>query len=103
MQRANGDWFALERGPGFRMPVFSSNAEARRAHAFNPEMLVFKPTPLDERALSDLHTADGNGGVSFWLVKEGFANMKHGIVLQYAELASLVRGDSRPDRAVETK
>src|SRR6266849_5545324 len=50
MQRANGDWFALEEREKFRVPVFSSNSEAMQARAFNVEMLVFKPVLLDARA-----------------------------------------------------
>ena len=54
MQRANGDWFALDQRDGLRVPVFSSNREAMQARAFNAEMLVFKPVLIDEGALADL-------------------------------------------------
>jgi len=76
MQRANGDWFALEQREGFRVPVFSSNREAMQARAFNAELLVFKQRPTH-----------------FWLVKDACVNMKRGVALAHSELAGLIRGE----------
>ena len=59
MQRANGDWFALEEKLSFRVPLFSSHSEAMRVRAFNVEMLVFKPALIDERALKDMVQIEG--------------------------------------------
>ena len=95
MQRANGDWFALEHREGFRVPVFSSTSEAMQARAFNVEMLVFKPVPLDERALSDFASVDGQGPTHFWLVDHESLNMKRGVALQPSELAGLVNGKNK--------
>ena len=92
MQRANGDWFALGYREGFRVPVFSSNSEAMKARAFNVEMLVFKPVPVDERALKDLAPVDGQRPTQFWLVGNESLNMKRGVVLEHSELAGLVNG-----------
>jgi len=92
MQRANGDWFAEQRREGLRMPVFSSNTEAMQARAFNVEMLVFRPVVLDEQALKELVSEEGDNGASFWLVKNGSTNMKRGEFLNFAELARAVRG-----------
>ena len=94
MQRANGDWFALEQREGFRVPVFSSNREAMQARAFNVEMLVFKPVLVDERALEDLAPTAGQRPAHFWLVKDECVNMKRGVALQHSELAGLVRGEA---------
>jgi hypothetical protein len=94
MQRANGDWFALDQREGFRVPVFSSNREAMQARAFNVDMLVFKPVLVDERALEDLAPTDGQRPAHFWLVKDECVNMKRGVPLQHSELAGLVRGES---------
>ena len=94
MQRANGDWFALEQREGFRVPIFSSNREAMQARAYNVELLVFKPVPLDERALNDLAPAEGQRPAHFWLVKDACVNMKTGVALQHSELAGLVRGET---------
>ena len=95
LQRANGDWFALEDRESFRVPVFSSNSQAVQARAFNVEMLVFKPVPVDERALRDLAPADGQRPTHFWLVANESLNMKRGVALQHSELAGLVNGEKK--------
>ena len=92
MQRANGDWFALEDRESFRVPVFSSNREAMQARAYNVEMLVFKPVLLDERALKDLAPADGQRHAYFWLVRVASTNMKRGVAMKHVELARMIRG-----------
>jgi hypothetical protein len=89
MQRANGDWFALEDHKSFRVPVFSSSSDAMHARAFNPEMLLFKPVLLDERALKDLAAEENGDAAHFWLVDDFQANLKRGRRLQYGQLAAL--------------
>ena len=91
MQRANGDWFALNKPEGLRLPIFSSNREAMQARAFNVEMLVFKPVLVDERALKDLAPANGQQPSHFWLVNDACVNMKRGVALEHSELAVLIR------------
>ena len=95
MQRANGDWFAMDQSEGFRVPIFSSNREAMQARAFNVEMLVFKPVPVDERALLDLAPVAGQRPAHFWLVKDACVNMKRGVALKHSELAGLIRGEAQ--------
>jgi hypothetical protein len=91
MQRANGDWFALEQRDGLRVPIFSSNRAAIQARAFNAEMLVFKSVLIDEAALQDLLPVNGQPPAHFWLVNDESVNLKRGVALQYSELAGLVR------------
>jgi len=91
MQRANGDWFALDQREGFRVPIFSSNREAMQARAFNAEMLVFKPVLVDERALTAMESVDGQRPSHFWLVNDACVNMKRGVALEHADLAVLIR------------
>lgn len=91
MRRANGDWFALDERGGLRVPVFRSGAEAMAARTLNMGMLLFKPAALDGRALGELTSADGAGAVSFWLVDDPSAKLKHGRPVEHAELARLVR------------
>ena len=93
MQRANGDWFALNQGEGFRVPIFSSNREAMQARAFNVEMLVFKPVLVDESALRDLVPVDSQAPSHFWLVNDACVNMKRGVALEHSELAVLIRDE----------
>ena len=92
MQRANGDWFALNQPEGLRLPMFSSNREAMQARAFNVEMLVFKPVLVDERALKDLAPVDGQPPAHFWLVDDACVNMKRGVSLEHSALEVLIRG-----------
>jgi len=92
MQRANGDWFALNKPEGLRLPIFSSNREAMQARAFNVEMLVFKPVLVDERALKDLAPLDGQPPAHFWLVDDTCVNMKRGVALEHSALEVLIRG-----------
>jgi hypothetical protein len=97
MQRANGDWFALEGREGLRVPVFSSDSEAMQARSFNVEMLLFRPVLVDERALKGLVSAEGEPAAHFWLVQQGSTNMKRGLFMEFAELARRVNGVGRKD------
>ena len=92
MQRANGDWFALEGREGLHVPVFSSNREAMQARSFNVEMLVFHPVVVDEASLKGFAPAEGEPAARVWLVKQGSTNMKRGVFLESAELARLAHG-----------
>ena len=47
MQRANGDWFALDDHGRLRMPVFHSSNAAMHARIRHPGMLLFKPKVFD--------------------------------------------------------
>ena len=87
MQRANGDWFALDAQGAFRVPVFRSNSDAMQARAFNVEMLVFSPVVLDEVALKDLARENGSSPSHFWLVDQAAVNLKRGRRIEHAELS----------------
>lgn len=92
MQRANGDWFALDDHGRVRVPMFSNRREAMQARSYNSEMLVFKPVQLNARSVGTL--APGKGETpDFCLVEVESTNMKRGQVMNYAELVLLV-GDS---------
>jgi hypothetical protein len=91
MQRANGDWFAIEDQQSLRVPVFSSNGDASQARLYNVEMLVFKPVLLAEHTLKDLAPLDGDRPTYFWLVNKAMTNLRKGVALTYAQLAERVR------------
>ena len=93
MQRANGDWFALDDRGRFRVPVFSNSREAITARSYNSEMLVFKPVLLTDGGLKTLAPTNGDK-VDFWLVEKESTNMKRGQLLSHSELALMV-GNSR--------
>ena len=86
MRRANGDWFALKKHGGLRVPVFSSNKDAIQARMFNVEMLVFRPVILDGGALNDLAAIDHEESTHFWLVESDSPTLRRGQMLTYAEL-----------------
>jgi hypothetical protein len=93
MQRANGDWFALDDRGRFRVPLFSNSREAMTARSYNSEMLVFKPVLLTDGRLKTLAPTNGDK-VDFWLVEKESTNMKRGQLLSHSELALMV-GNSR--------
>jgi len=88
MRRANGDWFALKKHDGLRVPVFYDEAEAIRARTFNVEMLVFKPTALDGGALNDL-VGDSEKPLHFWLVEFGCPTLRRGQALTHSQLMNM--------------
>ena len=91
MQRANGDWFALEDHGRLSVPVFSSMSDGMRARVDNWGMWLFKPVALDGRKLKELVPADGVGEAELWLVDSPFTSLKRGRLIERAELALLVQ------------
>jgi hypothetical protein len=91
MQRANGDWFAIEEKLNFRVPLFSSHKDAMQVRALNVEMLLFKPVLIDERLLEDVAQIEDKRSVHFWLVDEASTNMKRGTALRHEQLALILR------------
>lgn len=93
MRRANGDWFVLEVDGQHRVLVFRGLAEAWRARAKNEELMLFWPTPINERALAEFAIADDGLPVSFWLIDEGEADadLRQGHPLEYLQLCTLER------------
>jgi hypothetical protein len=91
MRRANGDWFALDDGGRFRVPVFSSQRGGMQARVTHWGMLLFKPVALDGPALEELVTTDGAGETDFLLVEDPFTSLKRGRLIDRAQLSLLVR------------
>ena len=100
MRRANGDWFVMEVDGQRRVLVFRGLAEAWRARAKNDELMLFWPTPINERALTEFATADDGRPVSFWLIDEGEpdADLSQGHPLEYMQLCTLERMSDSPLR-----
>jgi hypothetical protein len=90
MQRANGDWFALDDRGRFRVPVFSSRQGGLMARVSNWGMRLFKPVALDARALRELVPADGAGETDFWLVDDPFTSLNRGRIIYLAQLSPLM-------------
>ena len=90
MQRANGDWFALNEHGRFRVPLFSSLRGGMLARVSHWGMRLFKPVSLDARTLEELVPADGVGETDFWLVDDPFSSLNRGRLIDRAQLSLLV-------------
>ena len=91
MQRANGDVFALDDHGRFCVPLFHSTRDAMTARLRNGDMLTFKPVALDARLLRELAPEGGQNNVDLLLVKDPLRSLKHGSLVEHAELVLLVR------------
>jgi hypothetical protein len=100
MQRANGDWFALDDDGKFRVPVFHSTREAMVARSHDSGMECFRPVALDEAAFVNLTTTD-EGKACFWLVGDPSMNLNRGRALDHAQLALLLRNGNEPRKDSE--
>ncbi len=90
MQRANGDWFALDDKGRFRVPVFHNSAAAMVARSRETGMECFRPVLLDEVTFKNLTTTDG-GKACFWLVEDPLMKLSRGRALDDQELARVMR------------
>jgi hypothetical protein len=90
MQRANGDVFALDNKGRFSVPLFHSSHDAMTARMRNGDMLLFKPVALDARLLQKLVPKPGQDDVDLLLVKDPLRNLKHGDLVDHAELVLIV-------------
>jgi hypothetical protein len=90
MQRANGDWFALDDHGGFRVPLFHTMNAAMIARSRDTGMECFKPVPVDEAAFTDLTTTD-EGKAGFWLVENPALKLSRGRPLDRQQLARFMQ------------
>ena len=91
MQRANGDWFALEDHGRLRVPLFHNSHDAMMARLRNFGMLLFKPVALDARLLKEIVRAGGGSDVDLCMVNDPFASLNRGCVIEHAQVALLMR------------
>ena len=89
MQRANGDWFALDDRGRFRVPLFSSRQGGLMARVNNWGLRLFKPVVLDQSTLGELVPADGVSETDFWLVDDPFTSLNRGRLIDRAQLSLL--------------
>lgn len=90
MQRANGDWFALDHHGRLRVPLFHSNHDAMIARLRNFGLLVFKPVVLDARFLKEIVPLPGEDEVDFCMVDDPFASLQTGSTMGQTQLALLI-------------
>lgn len=94
MQRANGDWFALDHHGRLCVPLFHSRQDAMIARLRNFGLLVFKPVLLNARFLKEIVPLPGEDEVEFCMVDDPFARLNRGSPMRRTQLALLIR---RPD------
>jgi len=92
MQRANGDWFALDHNGRLRVPLFHSSHDAMIARLRNFGLLDFKPVLLNAGFLKEI--MPGEDEVDFCMVDDPFASLNRGSTMTRTQLAWLIR---RPD------
>ena len=90
MQRANGDWFALDDHGCFRVPVFRDSGAAMVARSREAGMECFRPVLLDEITFKNLTTTDG-GKACYWLVEDPLMKLSRGRALDTPELGLVMR------------
>lgn len=95
MQRANGDWFALDDHGGFRVPLFHSSGAAMIARSRESGMECFRPVALDVAAFANLTTTD-EGKASYWLVADPLMKLSNGRPLDRKQLEQFMKnGEGR--------
>ena len=92
MQRANGDWFALDDHGRFRVPLFHSSHAGMMARWHHFGMLLFKPVALDARSLKEIVPVGTADDVDFWLVNDPFISLNRGHLVEHAQLELLMQG-----------
>lgn len=90
MQRANGDWFALDHQGSLRVPLFHSIQDAMIARLRNFGLLLFKPVVLNALFLKTIVPLPGEDEVDFCMVDDPFVNLNRGRRVSSQELALLI-------------
>ena len=96
MQRANGDWFALDHHGRLRVPLFHSSQDAMIARLHNFGLLVFKPVVLDARFLKEIVPLPGEDEVDFCMVDDPFASLNRGSTMRRTQVALLIVTNKNP-------
>ena len=93
MQRANGDWFALDHSGRLRVPIFHSIHDAMMARLRNFGLLLFQPVVVDALFLKEIVPLPGEDEVDFCMIDDPFASLIRGATLGRRELALLIVPD----------
>lgn len=93
LQRANGDWFALDHHGGLRVPLFHSIHDAMMARLHNFGLLLFKPVLVDALFLKKIAPLPGEDAVDFCIVDDPFVSLNSGSTVGRRDLALLIRPD----------
>jgi hypothetical protein len=91
MQRANGDWFAIDHQGRLRVPLFRSVHDAMMARLRNIGLLLYKPVVVDALFLKESVPLPGEDEVDFCMVDDPFVSLDRGRIVERRELAMLIR------------
>ena len=91
MQRANGDWFALDHYGRLRVPLFHSIHDAMIARLRNFGLLLFEPVVVDALFLKKIVPLPGEDEVDFSMIDDPSASLNRGATVARRELALLIR------------
>ena len=97
MQRANGDWFALDHYGHLRVPLFHSNHDALMARLRNFGLMLFEPVVIDALFLQEIVPLPGEDEVDFCMIDDPFASLKRGATVGRRELSLLIRPAHKPE------
>jgi hypothetical protein len=100
MQRANGDWFALDHSGRLRVPLFHSIHDAMMARLRNFGLLLFEPVVIDALFLKNIVPLTGEDEVDFCMINDPFASLSRGVTVGHRELASLIPAGKHEDIAI---
>jgi hypothetical protein len=103
MQRANGDWFALDHYGRLRVPLFHSIHDAMMARLRNLGLLLFQPVAVDARFLKKAVPLPGQDEVDFCLIDDPFVSLNRGAALGRRALALLIRPAKEPKNIASNK
>lgn len=101
MRRLGGGWYAVETPAGLHVPLFRSRGDAARARIRNWRMLLCKAVELDERAVKDLATRDGETRTHFWLVDDPTVGLERARSVDHGQLARLIYGVEERNSAAD--
>ena len=100
MQRANGDWFALDHYGRLRVPLFHSIHDAMMARLRNFGLLLFEPVVIDALFLKNIVPSAGENEVDFCIIDDPFASLSRGATVGRRELALLIPADEHKNIAI---
>ena len=100
MQRANGDWFALDHYGRLRVPLFHSIPDAMIARLRNFGLLLFEPVVIDALFLRKIVPLSGEDEVDFCIIDDPFASLSRGATVGRRELSLLIPADEHKNIAI---
>jgi hypothetical protein len=88
MQRANGDWFAIENHGRMRVPIFHTAHDALMARLRTVEMQLFSPIALNAKLLTEI--VSGPAEVELSIIDDPFAGLRQGLLSSQSDVTALL-------------